>query len=235
MKTLLACFSLWLCLPFIGSANEYKPFTAIEVSGAYEIIVIQGDIHDVMPEGDKDLIANTDVKVKGHTLYIESNKEWADDESLWTTMFKSDNKGKARVRIKIILPVLEEIVFAGASYGTVSNFETEDLTVNISGAARLTVNVKANHIIAGVAGASVLVLKGSCKELRADIAGAARLRAMTLISNRANVKASGASKADVWISDTLEANAAGASSIIYGGTPGQIRKNATGVSRVEAQ
>lgn len=234
MKTLFACLSLLISTSFSVLADDFKPFTAIEVSGAYEIIVIQGDIHDVMPEGDKELIANTSLKVKGHTLYIESSKEWADDESLWTTTFKKD-KGKARVRIKIILPVLEEIVFAGASYGTVSNFESEELHINVSGAASLTVNIKASQIYATVAGASVLVLKGSCEVLHADVAGASRLRAMTLVSTRAYVNAAGACKADVWINDTLEADAAGASSIVYGGNPAHIRKNASGVSKVKAQ
>ena len=234
MRTLIIYLCLLIGTSLTSLAVDYKPFTAIDVSGAYEIIVIQGDIHDVMPEGDDELIENTNIRVKGHTLYIESKKEWADDESLWTTMFKKD-KGKARVRIKITLPVLEEIIFSGASYGTVSNFDTEDLNVDISGAVRLTVNTKANEVQADISGASVLVLKGSCKVLNADVAGAARLRAMTMVCACAYVNAAGASKADVWINDTLEADAAGASSIVYGGSPAHIRKNASGVSKVQAQ
>jgi hypothetical protein len=118
-------------------------------------------------------------------------------------------------RLKISVPDLQDMDLSGACETRVSDVKAKDFKVNLSGASHLRAT-------------------GQVTALDANISGASNFDAKDLPAVRANVIASGASKAKLNASDTLQADASGASTINYFGTPKNLMPKATGASNVSA-
>lgn len=120
-----------------------------------------------------------------------------------------------RLIARISLPELDNLNISGATDATVTNVQSEDLEIRASGAAKIEIN-------------------GAAANLNADLSGASKLNAENLQTVRARVEASGASKAVIFASEAVDADASGASRIIYSGNPAAIKKDASGASKIVA-
>ena len=114
------------------------------------------------------------------------------------------------------MPELIGFDLSGASRGTVTGVKTDGLKLEVSGASRINIS-------------------GEVRDLNADLSGASHLEAENLKTEKTNVEASGASKATVFVIDSLNADASGASRIIYAGNPREVKKDASGASSVSAK
>jgi hypothetical protein len=121
-----------------------------------------------------------------------------------------------RLVAKISLPELNGLNVSGASRARISGVVADDLKLEASGASRIEIS-------------------GVAEEVDADLSGASRLEAGNLQVERAEVDASGASTANVFVSESIKAEASGASSISYAGNPKSVDKNASGASSVSAR
>jgi hypothetical protein len=86
---------------------------------------------------------------------------------------------------------------------------------------------------AEVSGASQLTLDGSGGDLTLDVSGASRADLSQFVVGDANVQASGASQVTVNVEGRLDADASGASRILYRGNPTLGRIESSGASRVD--
>lgn len=125
------------------------------------------------------------------------------------------------------------IAFSKRPEITVSVPDLKNLTV--SDACRVNLaEAKAGEMSIELNGASRLEAKGAVQTLKANINGASRLEAKDLKAGKVSVEANGASRATVFASESLDANANGASNISYYGKPPQVKPEANGGSRVSA-
>jgi hypothetical protein len=105
--------------------------------------------------------------------------------------------------------------------------------LNISGASKANVkNVRADNFELDLSGASKVNIEGEAATFIADMSGASNLDAENFKTVKATVEASGASKASVFVTDNLNAEASGASKIYYAGNPKTIREDESGASKV---
>lgn len=118
------------------------------------------------------------------------------------------------MRVRISMPELEALNLSGASNGTVSDINTDSLKLEASGASKIFIN-------------------GNARTLRADASGASKIDAENLSTENADVEASGASSVRVNAVNDLQADASGASNIVYTGEPKNIRENSSGASSVK--
>lgn len=125
-------------------------------------------------------------------------------------------KSSQKINIKISAPDLERLETSGASKVSLVNLKNSEFLLETSGASKVTVAGETNKFVV-------------------DVSGASKIDAEGLKSTDANVQASGASKVMVNVSGSLAADCSGASSVIYSGTPSNIDKKTSGVSKVEAQ
>ncbi len=131
-------------------------------------------------------------------------------------IFSEDRiSSKTPINVKVSMPEIENFEVSGASTGNLSNVKADDLELKASGASKIKI-------------------EGTAKELNADLSGASSLEAVNLKSENANVEASGASKANVSATGDLDANASGASRIIYSGAPKNIKQDSSGASSITA-
>jgi hypothetical protein len=121
---------------------------------------------------------------------------------------------KNKINIKISLPELTNLDVSGASTAKISNVKTDSLKTNASGASKIKVD-------------------GEVKSFEATASGASGIDAEGLKTENAKADASGASSITVSPTGDLDAEASGASTVIYTGEPKNIKQNASGASSIK--
>ena len=126
---------------------------------------------------------------------------------------ESSIKSKNTIRVRISAPDIDSIGASGASKVSVTDLKTSDLKLDASGDSKVT-------------------LAGEAGNLSVELSGASGLEAEGLEAETVSVDASGASCASVNVLEQLEAKAAGASKIIYSGSPKKVEKKSSGASSI---
>ena len=104
------------------------------------------------------------------------------------------------------------------------------------GAVRFTANpISGSNFFLESRGASRITLEGKVQALTASMTGASRLNAETLETERAELSLTGASRAEVYVTDTLTAAITGAGKVVYSGNPRTVRPEVTGVGTIRAR
>jgi hypothetical protein len=120
---------------------------------------------------------------------------------------------KSPLRVRITVPHLNRLNLSGASKADVKGVRADKFELDLSGASKVNIEGEAVTFIG-------------------DMSGASTLNADNFKTVKAVVEASGASKADVFVSEDLNADASGASKIYYAGNPKTVREDESGASKV---
>jgi hypothetical protein len=105
--------------------------------------------------------------------------------------------------------------------------------VSITGAVRLTARqVSGPKFYLETTGASRVTLDGNVDELLADMTGATKLLARGLQTKNAQISSSGASKAEVYASETLRVEISGAGKVTYYGHPKKVERDISGAGSI---
>jgi hypothetical protein len=105
--------------------------------------------------------------------------------------------------------------------------------VSAAGATRFTAKeLSGPKFYLETAGASKITLAGNVDELLAEMAGATKLVADELHTKSADITSSGASKADVYATETLRVSISGAGKVTYYGHP-KIEKHISGAGSIK--
>ncbi|MGH3774348.1 MAG: head GIN domain-containing protein [Pseudonocardiaceae bacterium] len=143
------------------------------------------------------------------------------------------NVRNATLTAEVTVGSLDRLSAAGASQVTlVTPVMGPALQLVVSGASGVTGPVGVDRVEAAVSGASTLALSGQVRDLQLSGVGASRLQLADLAVRNLDVVLSGASNATVAVSDTLSAEAAGASALRYRGTPNITRQQTSGASSI---
>lgn len=194
-------------------------FTKLDIGGAFEVILSQGDQIKLVVEAEADELKDIKTEVNGSTLKIYTESTW--------------NPRYHEMKIYLTFTELEEVGFSGAvevtSAGTLS---FTDLELNVSGATEIELSLTASKLDAEFSGASEIDLTGKATSGRFELSGASDFNAEDLEFQDLSVEVSGASDARVWATGTLNIDASGASTIRYKGNP-RISLDESGASSVK--
>lgn len=204
---------------FVKEERPVSNFTKLDVGGAFKVYLSQGDQEKLVIEADKDEMGEIITEVIGNKLKIYTKSGWGDrfhEMSIYLT-FKN----------------LEYIDFSGAVEVVGENALTfTDLEMNVSGAAEIDLEMKAERFEAEFSGASELDFRGTCKTGYIELSGATEIDAEGLEFQDLNIEVSGASDAKVWATGSLSIDASGASDIRYKGSP-KVSIDESGASEVK--
>jgi hypothetical protein len=213
-----------------GSGNlvtleqSYEGFKRVNISHAFKAEVTQGDTYSVVITVDDNLEQYLDVRVVGDTLQVGFDRNGP---------FTMRN---TTMRAQIIMPELTGITSSGASQVRVSGFSSaKDLRVDVSGASTVRGQIDAADLNTDVSGASRLELAGQGKDGNITVSGASQANLGDFRMDNVTVEASGASRAEVYASGRLDAEASGASTVLYSGDPTLGRTNTSGASTIRAR
>lgn len=120
------------------------------------------------------------------------------------------------MRVRVSVPDVDSVEVSGASNVSVANLQNSNFAADLSGASKLKVD-------------------GQTSQLKAEASGASKIDAQNLTADSANVSTSGASGANVNVTNSLRADASGASHINYSGSPKDIQKKSSGAASINGQ
>lgn len=197
--------------------RSVTPFHGIEVYGAAQINLQQSPEHQLMVNA-RDL-SQIVTEVREGVLYVTV-----------------PNKSYEPMILDISTPNLSLIRAVGAcsienTYASV--LTTNDLIIDLSGAAVADLDVEVNKLTIDAKGAAALDISGTAEDVHITIAGAGELDADELIVQTMHINCAGASEAEVFVTHQLWAQAAGASKITYKGNPKVMQNIAVGGSVIK--
>lgn len=156
------------------------------------------------------------IELEGDDNILPTIKTEVRGDTLYFERKRVRTSSRNLVIARIQMPELTGLDISGASDAIVNNVKSESLKIDASGSSRLE-------------------LSGETRNLSVDVSGASKLTAENLKTERSTIEASGASKVVVFASEAIDADASGASKIIYRGNPKTVNKNASGASSIVAE
>lgn len=227
MKQLLLMSLMFVCLITSFGQNEkslvvdgnvavrsVKNFTGIEVSGAIDLFISQGNEEAVAVSASSDDMRDrikTELSNGILRIYFDSKGIY------WRGW--SYNKMKAYVTYK----VLDKLEASGASnVKTADPIKQKELKMEMSGASDFSGEVVVGKLTLAASGASNIKISGTAENAIIEAHGACNIKGYDLKTDMCKVDASGASNVRIFVNKELNAHASGGSSVYYKGT-GLIR------------
>lgn len=223
-----------------AQVRQVGNFSSIKVSSGIDLYLTQSEKCEIAVSASKNEIRDRiHTTVEGSTLVIkfENSKGW----SGW------NNWGNYKMKAYVSVKELNALSASGASnirllnkiaakklqvkLSGASDFDGEieagAIDLNISGASNYKGQLNANSFTLDASGASQCSMKGAVDDMSIELSGASSAKLFDLFSKGAIVITSGASLAQVQVSQLLKAHASGASDIIYQGeaTAKEIEKS----------
>lgn len=151
-------------------------FTAVNVSGAYEVEIVVQKEAGVEVEGDDNLLPLVRTEVKNGVLDVYNEKPFS-------------TRGAIRVRISV--PQLDSVSSSGASDMVVSNVKSHDFNISTSGAGSLKISGEAKALDLQLSGAGE-VDASALRAERVTVNSSGAAEATVYASEDLKVSASGA-------------------------------------------
>ena len=196
-------------------------FDRLSMGSAFKIDVKQGKQYSLTATGESDDVKDLEAKVVSGVLRVGyKGNNW--------------NKRRKTVNINIVMPSLEGVDFSGASKAVVNKFVgVKQMAIEVSGASQVTMDFSAPKVTFELSGASSLAITGQGDVLHGEVSGASSFKGESFPAKEVNIDASGASSAYVVASNTIHADASGASRVRYTGNAKDIHSNTSGASSVK--
>lgn len=186
----------------ISEDRDVNGFTKIQVRGAIDLELTAGKDFGVNIRTRANRMDDVITEIDGDTLIIDMDDE--NRRHFWNN---------TNVEVTITMPELKELEVLGAVDGELRDIESDDLSIDIRGAAEVDI-------------------EGSCGTLTLDVKGAGDIDADDLKCENVEVDVKGAGSATVYASESIDANVAGVASISIYGDPKNVRKHSGGLSSI---
>ena len=199
-------------------------FTRINASGSVDVVVKQDSVYSIRVETDENLLPYVVVENKNGSLHIREQRG-------------------VRLRpthsVKVYVSGPSIISFDGSGSADIVSENTitskETISIGLSGACTIRLDVNAPKVKAGISGAGTISLKGQTRDFEVDASGSADINCFGLLAENTDVSISGAGDAEVFASVKLDLHVSGAGDIRYKGNA-MVNKHISGagsVSKVE--
>ncbi len=189
----------------IKQERSVSAFDGIDVGGAFNVFLTQGESEKLVIEADENLMDIIETDVRGTTLKIKTSE---------------DINGSTKLNIYITFKDLKDIDVSGACDLTGENkFKLGDLDLECSGASEMEMKFSAGNVELDCSGASNAELFGSAQSVNADLSGASKLDAMEFEVAIYNIDVSGASHGKIFVTEELSVEVSGAAHLKYKGEP----------------
>jgi hypothetical protein len=223
-----------LCIATLGASNRtlaqesrsfsVSGFTKLEMGSAFNLNVSPGNQFKVIAEGRAEDLSDLEATVSGGELKLKYKG------NAWTS------KNRKEVRVSITMPALDGLDLSGACKANIARFpQSTKFDLEVSGASQVTGELAAKVVEMELSGASQVTLMGNCEKLDVEVSGASSLKGKDFQAKMVKIDASGASSAMVFVQQSLQANASGASSIKYSGNAKDVKTSTSGASSIKRQ
>lgn len=202
----------------------YTPgaFERIEIDGAGQVRVVQGERDEVFVNGDARQQAGVEVEVSGKTLHLDLPGGW----KFW-------DSGKAQVEVRVRHLAKLTMQGAGDVYAS-GAFSGPSLGVEVAGSGVVHFDdLHVDQLSFSISGSGEGQLAGRVDRLSLSVSGRGKVLAPQLQVATAKVSISGVGNADLWVTDDLHVDISGAGHVRYLGSP-KVRQSISGLGSVDA-
>ncbi len=200
--------------------TDVRDFDAIEISGRFDLRILNGQHYSVELSGSEREKDRYDVHREGGKLVIEydgdSRRDWSD----W------DDRSFAfePMRITVAAPRLEKVEANGLGRVNLEGITGDDLEIAGRGPVQFDGSVNVKNLEIRLTGKSEADLSGTAENMNARVEFASTLRAYDLVAKDASVEVTGASTAKVNVQGTLEVEERFGSDVDYRGNPQVVNR-----------
>jgi Putative auto-transporter adhesin, head GIN domain len=191
-----------------AEVREAKNFHGIHLSSAFDVYITQSNEEAVAVSASE--VKHRDhiiVEVKDGILYIgydSKGMRWG--------------SGNKKLKAYISFKQIDKLSISGACDVFINGtLNTDDLTINLSGASDLKGKIEVKKLSVDLSGASDITMSGNAPRLDVEANGASTFKGFDLVTDVCNASASGASDIKVTVNKELSAHASGASDVRYKG------------------
>jgi len=194
-------------------------FNQIDLNGAGEIILTQGNNESVVIEAEENLMPYIKTSVNNKVLNINFNNGMP--------------VSTKPVKIYITVKDLNSLNIAGAGKVNSNALKTRSLTININGAGEVNLDsLNVNSLKTIITGTGKMTAAGSAPTQNLEISGAGEYNARNLAGKTAKISIDGAGKATLNVSDLIDILINGGGQVEYVGNP-KITKQINGAGDVK--
>jgi hypothetical protein len=190
--------------------RELPPFTGIDIRSVAKVFIRQDSIQEVKIVSGE-FSGATETKVNNSTLNIDG----------------------AGSTLYIAVPSLEKVEVSGR--GSVigqSAFTGKDLSIDIGGDGKVTLDVRYESLNASISGLGSIILSGAVTNANVRISGSGKVDAFDLKATNCNANISGLGKCNIDVTDNLNTNISGSGTVVYKNPPKNLAQNVSGLGRV---
>lgn len=199
MRFLAAAFSLLATTAQAGEIEsrlvDLKDFTAIEISGSYELDVTVGEDYSVELSGPPAAMARAEARVEKGALKLGAKKR--------LRTVKSDDDRSLRAVVS--MPALDNLSVSGVTDADIRGVDAGAFKLLLTGVGDVTI-------------------EGRCGELYARVSGVGELDAKSMLCKVADVSLSGMGEAAVYAREAAKAEVSGMGEINIYGSPKTVDK-----------
>jgi hypothetical protein len=206
--------------------NETKPLngvTRLQLDGVFSLRLVQSDDESIRVEGPEELINKLVIDQQGDLLVLEMEKE-----------IGGFNFNKDDFKITLSLKNLEELQYDGVgNVKTNGLFKVGNLKLLGNGVGNLELELEAQEIDANFDMVGNIKLKGNAFRAIFENNGVGKLDASQLIVENMEVNSSGIGKVEIHCEGELSLVVDGIGKVSYSGNPRIIKKEVSGIGKVE--
>jgi len=189
----------------ISETREVAGFSKISAGGAFDIFLEQGTMEALTIDADENLLPLINTNVSNGVLEISSDRPIRNASTL---------------NVFITIKDISVIDVSGACSITSKNtLNLTDLVLEGSGATFVDLALNSRNFSADLSGANEVRVSGETDIFSLELSGASKIRAFDFVAREVKLQASGAADAHVHATEYLNAQATGAASISYMGSP----------------
>ena len=201
-------------------------FNRIDVSGLAEVTLQQGSRESVTVEAPAQMLSRIKTEVRERTLTVTISQQ-----RHWWDWFEVGSRGRTP-RITIEFVKIDRIESAGSIKFKADTLRADDLRFDVAGASSLKIgDLQASRLWLDGSGAISADIAGKVGTQQVDLSGAGSYRAGALVSDKADIRVSGAGKAIVNAMSLVRVDISGAGVVEYLGDP-KLEQQISGVGKV---
>ncbi|MBI4709105.1 MAG: DUF2807 domain-containing protein [Candidatus Portnoybacteria bacterium] len=205
----------------ITEEREVADFDKIYLSGLGNLIIEQGDKESLKIEAEDNIIPKISTRVSDKALEIKYERFWP-----WFFI-----KPQKQVNFYITVKDINKVSISGSGSVSAANLKTNSLEVLITGSGKANLNVEAENLKSTISGSGDFSLSGKATNQEISISGSGNYEAKNLESKKADIKISGAGKAQIRVQEKLDITISGSGEVSYIGNP-QIDQKISGSGKV---
>jgi len=226
LPLLILTFSLRLTAGSDDEKEKTYPVQGIrgvDIKIACELNIRQGEEESLRISAEKDIFHLIEVEQRDSIIYLTTDEEDINYEN-WD------------IEVYLSVKDLNSINIGGAAkIRNAGTLKTNKLSLDISGAADLKMEINVEKLLTDFSGAVKAELEGLADYVVMDMSGASKVDAEDLITKAFYLDFSGFGKAEVYAEEVLKIDMSGMGVIRYSGNPKKVEGDSSGMGVIKAK